>query len=170
MVNRTTQFRIKEEHALAAANRVVSRKLKVPLLPVIFVASGAGLIGLMLGEGRLLGEWLPLLSWLLLTLALILASMKFWSIPRQARRLYRQSSLKDEMITLEWDEDGFSVEGKSAKSKVLWPHLFAWDEHDSVILLLQNELTYNIIPRTTFDDTQLADLRECLVKSGLKRL
>ena len=38
MANRTAQFSIEEEHALAAAKLIMRRKLKIPLLPFLVLA------------------------------------------------------------------------------------------------------------------------------------
>ena len=170
MTTRTAQFRIKEEHALAGARLIMKRKLKVPIGPFIILAIVIGLIGLALGSDGLMGHALPILSWLVLVLALILSAVQYWVLPRQTRRMYNQTSLLREQIALSWDENGFAIEGNSAKSRIAWQDLYAWDEEQNLFVLMQNEMLYNLVPKSALDEEQTVDLRNCLKASGLKQL
>lgn len=170
MTIRETQFRVEEEHALSAARLIMKRKIKVPIPPFLIFAIAVALLGLALGNDGMMGGALPILSWLVLTFAFILAVVQFWVLPRQTRRMFRQTSLLRELITLSWDEDGFALEGESARSRIAWKDLYAWDEHESVFILMQNEMLYNLVPKLALDEGQTGDLRNCLEASGLKRL
>ena len=170
MTNRLVQFRIEEGHAVAAARLIMKRKLKVPILPFLLLAIVVAAIGLSMGGDGTLGQAIPILSWLVLALAFILAVVQFWLLPRQTRRMFQQTSLLREMITFEWDAECFSLEGESAKSRIAWKNLYAWDEHEGLFILMQNEMLYNLVPKSALDEGQISDLRDCLKRSGLKRL
>ena len=170
MTNRQTQFRIEEEHALAAARLIMKRKLKIPVAPFLIVAVVVAAIGLAMGSSGLPGEALPILAWLVLLLAFVLAVVQFWVLPRQTRRMFRQTSLLREQISMSWEENGFALEGASAKSRMPWKDLYAWAEAESLIILMQNEMLYNLVPKSALDEAQLADLRSCVEASSLKRL
>ena len=170
MTNRSATFRIEEQHALAAARLIMKRKLKIPVTPFLILATVVALLGLVLGGDGAMGDALPILAWLVLTFAFILAVVQFWVLPRQTRRMFQQTSLLRELITFNWDEDGIALEGESAKSRIAWRDLYAWDEEESLIILMQNEMLYNLVPKSALDDRQIGDLRNCLETSGLKRL
>ena len=170
MSNRCTQFRIEEKHALAAAKLIMRRKLKIPILPFLVIAVVVAAVALSMGGSGRLGQAMPILAWLVLTLALILGVVQFWVLPRQTRRTFHQTSLLREQIAFSWDETGFALEGESAKSRISWNNLFAWDEDESLFLLMQNEMLYNLVPKSALDEWQTENLRSCLEASGLRRL
>ena len=111
MSNRCTQFRIEEKHALAAAKLIMRRKLKVPILPFLVIAVVVAAVALSMGGSGTLGQAMPILAWLVLTLAFILGVVQFWVLPRQTRRMFHQTSLLREQIAFSWDETGFALEG-----------------------------------------------------------
>ena len=113
---------------------------------------------------------MPILSWLVLVLAFVLGVVQFWVLPRQTRRMYAQTSLLRETISFEWDADGFAIKGPSANSRLSWEMLHAWDEDDSIFVLMQNEMLYNLVPKSALAEGQEADLRGCLECSGLRKL
>ena len=170
MSNQSVQFCLEEEHALAAARLIMRRKLTVPILPFLVLAVVVAGIGLSMGADGVLGQALPVLSWLVLVLAFVLGVVQFWVVPRQRRRMYQQTSLLRESLTFSWDDDGFALEGESAKSRIEWEKLFAWDEGETIVILMQNEMLYNLVPKAALDDWQLGNLRNCLEESGLRRL
>ena len=84
--------------------------------------------------------------------------------------MYEQTSLLQEMLTFDWDAKGFSIKGESANSRIEWSKLYAWDEEDEIFVLMQNEMMYNLVPKSALAEGQEADLRGCLESSGLRRL
>lgn len=170
MESRSVTFQLSELQAAAAAKQVLRRRLKVPLWPVLAIGAPLAIVGLLLpGEGAI-GASIPILSWLVLILCFILGTVHYWLLPRQARRHFRQTSLLSEAMTLSWDEDGFSLAGDRASSRLAWRDLYAWDENDDIVLLMQSEMLYNLVPKSALTNEQTEDLKKCLKTAELRML
>lgn len=172
MVSRITKYNVSEDDAVAAARLVMRRKLKVPLAPFLLLILIVAGIALWLNgdSGTRFGLVLPVLAWLVLALAGILAVLQYWVLPRQARRTFQQTTLIKEQATFEWSDVGFSLQGESGRTRIGWNDLHAWAGGESVILLMQSEMMYNLLPKAAFSDEQQADLIACITASGLKKL
>ncbi|NVE93908.1 YcxB family protein [Altererythrobacter lutimaris] len=167
---RSVTFRTEPDQAVAATRLIMRRKTRFPIWPVVLVGIPVALTGIIIGGDGMFGIALPLMSWLVLILCIIVAFIHYWMLPRQARRSFQQTKLMQQESRLTWDDDGFSLEGENARSSLRWSDLYAWGEQDDLIVLLQSELLYNLVPLVALQQEQSNDLRSCLERSGLKRI
>lgn len=170
MTNRSVTFRASQEHAVAATRLIVRQRTKFPIWPVLVLGIPAGVLGIMMGAEGMFGIALPIMAALVLILCVIVAVVHYWMIPRQARRSFQQTRLLQQETRFSWDDEGFSLECDNARSRLGWGDLHAWGETDGLIVLMQSELLYNLVPVSAFEADQEADLRRSLERSGLKRL
>jgi hypothetical protein len=170
MTDRTAIYRVLQDHAVEGLRLVMRRKLKVPLAPFLILAVGVAAIAMLLPGGSRFGIALPVLAWLLIALAGILAVVHYWVLPRQARRMYSQAKLLKEEVTFAWDDEGYSVTGESSRTRLSWTDLYAWSENENLVLLHQSEMGFNLLPKSVISDAQLNDIRAHLDNAQVKKL
>lgn len=170
MTNRAATFRLDEQQTVSGMRLIMDQRLKLPLWPLLVFGLPIAVLAIFLGGDGILGQALPIMGWLVLILGAVVAIIQYWTLPRQVRRSFHQTSLLGEEMTFEWNEDGFAVSSDRASTRLDWTDLHAWGERDELFVLLQSEVLFNLVPQTALSQDQVADLRGCLEASGLKRI
>ncbi|QIG52819.1 YcxB family protein [Altererythrobacter sp. BO-6] len=170
MTNRTATFTLNEGHALGAMKLVMNRRTKIPVWPVVVFGPLIAVVFLLYKSDGPFSEILPILGWLVIVLSGLVAIAYYWALPRQVRRSFRQTAMLQEPMTIEWDEAGYALSSASGNARLNWDELYAWAEQDDIVLLMQSEMLYNLVPKAALSADQLGSLRSCLAHSGLKQL
>lgn len=95
--------------------------------------------------------------------------LNYLLLPRQVRRLFRQSKSQHHLMTFGWtSEDAYWHSGPS-NQRTPWLHYHRWLEARSAYLLYLNDTLYQFVPRHVLTAAQDSDFRETLIASGLPR-
>jgi len=97
-----------------------------------------------------------------------------FSVYRSATKSYTSNLRLSEGITYEFDSDLIRIKGDSFNSELTWPKTYKVLELNDWILIYQNKLVANVIPKNSFSSEQLTEFRQLVkglasVKSKLKK-
>lgn len=97
-----------------------------------------------------------------------------YSIYRSATKNFDSNQRLSEEITYEFDHELIHIKGESFQAELTWPKSYKVLELNSWILIYQNKLVANIIPKDSFSTEQLIEFRELVqglpdVKSKFKK-
>ena len=97
-----------------------------------------------------------------------------FSVYRSATKNYTSNQRLSEVIMYEFDIEQIRIKGESFNSELTWPKTHRVLELNDWILIYQNKLVANIIPKDSFSSEQLAEFKQLVkgltsVKSKLKR-
>lgn len=84
-----------------------------------------------------------------------------------ARRLYSSQPQINERISYTFGENGITIVGESFRSEIKWNMVYKIVEWENWVLLYQNSLTANVIPKECFGD-QMPQFRELVGRRGVK--
>ncbi|MGF7146619.1 signal transduction histidine kinase [Sphingomonas zeicaulis] len=152
---------LREEDVVAAARAHFRLLLTRPAALIIF-----GLIILLLGAGIVINlaagrqDFFP--PGALAFVALMLALLWFWTVPRTARRAYRQQAGLRYPVTYEWDEAQFRLRSQAGESRLAWSDIFAWHATPDLVLIYLSGNLYHLVPAHAFASTE--------ERAGLERL
>ncbi|MEO1011811.1 MAG: YcxB family protein [Bacteroidota bacterium] len=97
-----------------------------------------------------------------------------FSVYRSAKRNFDSHKRLKEKIIYVFDEEKISISGDSFASEMDWPQTHKVLELNNWILIYQNKLVANVIPKKAFKNNDLKEFKELLqnmprIKSKLKR-
>lgn len=91
-------------------------------------------------------------------------------IPRQARKVYAQQKTLHQPVEASWDETGYTASTETVSSVVVWTDYYGWSLDDKMVLFMQSQALFQMLPRHALTDVQLADLTDAVERSGLKKI
>ncbi|WP_332712431.1 YcxB family protein [Pelagibacterium mangrovi] len=94
----------------------------------------------------------------------------FVFLPRQARKVYAQQKTLHQPVEASWDEAGYTASTETVTSVVVWTDYYGWSLDDRMVLFMQSQVLFQMLPRQALTDAQLADLIEAVERSGLRRI
>lgn len=97
-------------------------------------------------------------------------AMRWFSLPGQALRAFRQNKTVHHPYTYAWTDDGISFESEAANARVAWRDLYRWGEGRSAFLFAVSERGVHFVPRRVLSDEAAADLRATALRHGPARL
>lgn len=68
------------------------------------------------------------------------------------RNTYRKSPILQEPLKLSFDDEGFSLEGESGQSTIVWDRFLKWKDSDTYVLLYISPRQYYIVPKRLRDE------------------
>lgn len=105
-----------------------------------------------------------LLYWCALLGAILLVG--YWRVPSQSRRLFAQHKALVDRTTADWDSNGIAFTSAKGSTRLAWGDFTGLMEDDHSLLLLQNELLFNLIPKRVLSIEQIADIRTSAGNAG----
>jgi len=160
-------FSITEDEAAAAARLVAHKQIWSRPIFTILIGLILALVAILaLIEPQALDN--PML-FALGGVAVVLMLMIRLVVPFHARRHYRQSAALRDEIEAEWNEKGIRFSSAHGNSNFAWNEFYRWAENESLILLYQSQMLYNIIPKRVLRQGELTDLLSWIEKSGLEK-
>lgn len=168
MADGQVAFELDEEDVVGAARHFAARRL--PIRPGILVTCAlvAGMIGLLLARGSD-NHLLNVLSLMVLVLALVMAALVFFVVPRQARNHFRELASARGDMTFAWDDRGTLLTGAKGVTNLAWSDYSGWSETDGLLILLQSRMLYNLVPKRALTEGQLTEIRACLASAGVRQ-
>ncbi|WP_158013913.1 YcxB family protein [Sphingomonas sanxanigenens] len=140
---------LREEDVVAASRAHFRLQLTNPVFLIVF-----GLMILILGAGIIIelaaGRLDLFLSGALAFIVLMLALLWFWTVPRTARRAFRQQAGLRYPTSYEWDEAQFRVRSQAGESRLSWDDIFAWHATPDMILIYLSGNLYHLVPARVF--------------------
>ena len=109
-----------------------------------------------------------------LVFGLLVIGVLPFSVYRSANKNYNSNQRLTEVITYEFDHERVRIEGESFNSELTWPKTHKVLELKDWVLIYQNKLVANVIPKESFSSQQLTEFRQLVnslteVKSKLKK-
>ncbi len=100
-------------------------------------------------------------------IVLMLSIVRFITVPRFAKRAWRDFALIKEPISLSLHGTGFNLVQPSAHVEALWEKMIAWDEDKLIFAIYVTRQQAYILPKDQVDEEHIDYARERLVESGL---
>lgn len=171
----TESFRYTEQDLVDAARLFSGRSLRRPKVIVAYVV--LWLVGLIFFMNLVSGPGMFDLAAILdnIGLAIAISILPFalvfawanWLIPAVARRNFRQQrSLRGEFVYA-WTEDKLSVKIEYGSFDMPWDHFVGWAENHKILLLLESDRLYRVIPKRVLNPDQQAELQRLCAKAGI---
>ncbi|MEM7688153.1 MAG: YcxB family protein [Pseudomonadota bacterium] len=98
---------------------------------------------------------------------LMLAIIRYVTVPRFARKAYRDFALIREPIEFSPREDGFTLHQPSAHVDAQWLNMIAWDENEKVFAIYVTRQQAYILPKQQVEAEVIDFVRAGLINSGL---
>lgn len=141
------------------------RKAVNILLSIIGLAMFIGAILYFIGVISIPTDGPPYITLLLGFLIVVVSPLSTYIASRRA--FYSHTSLR-ETIFYEFEDDKIQVTGETFNSVLTWSSIYKVLELKHWMLIYQSKLIANIIPKQSFQGTQLADFRELVKNSNVK--
>jgi hypothetical protein len=135
---------------------------------------GAGIGGGIVGAT--VGGWIAAVSYAVATafIGLILAPLVFGlcylTLPRLARRLYRQDKSLQRPLRMAWSDAGITFSSQNGWGKVEWADLYRWTPARGTFLFFISERLFHFLPRRVLAEEQTADLVATAAAHGPPRI
>jgi len=100
-------------------------------------------------------------------IALMLAIVRYITVPRFARKAWRDFALIREPMTLTLHEEGFTLDQPSAHVDGRWSNMIAWDEDVKVFAIYVTRQQAYILPKDQIEADIIDYARARLIDSGL---
>ena len=107
-----------------------------------------------------------LIAILILPFALVFVWAK-WVIPTMARRNFRQQRAFQAEFTYGWNDERLTVSTEYGHFDIPWHHFVGWAENANIILLLETDRLYRVIPKRVLNPDQQHSLRHHLAGIGI---
>lgn len=131
-----------------------------------------GLLILVLGAAIIFdiagGRFDPFPPGALALAALMIALLWFWTVPRTARRAYRQQAGLRYPASYEWDEHQLRLGSKVGESRLAWDDIFAWHATPDLVMIYLSGNLYHLVPARAFASAEArAGFENLLVRNGV---
>ena len=97
-------------------------------------------------------------------------AMRWFLLPGQALRAFRQNKTSHHPYTYCWTDEGIGWESGAATARVAWRDLYRWGEGRSAFLFAVSERGIHVVPCRVLSDDQAADLRATAFRHGPPKL
>lgn len=94
----------------------------------------------------------------------------FFDLPRQARKVYAQQKTLHQPIDASWTPDAYVTTAEDAASTIGWGEYYGWSADEKVVLLMQSQALFQMLPRRALSESQMSDLLATIQSSGLKKI
>jgi hypothetical protein len=134
---------LQAEYRITEDDYVRALRLDLVGRPALLLACGAILIMLMLAIWSILGG-----ARVIIAIPVVLGIFAFIALPLQARRYYQLNKDIQELITVEFDDDGLQFSAIDGHSKLPWPKIIKWRQNDHFILVYKMPHIFHIVPKS----------------------
>ncbi|HEY5712118.1 MAG TPA: YcxB family protein [Allosphingosinicella sp.] len=142
--------------------RHISVLILIFFLPFVWLGSASGR-GMLPGQNDLYAIALPIL--LGLAFFWLCRLSVYVSVPRVARRVFRQRASFQRAMSFAWTEQGLGSQTAHGASLIPWNEFYRWHAGEHSFLFFADELMFYFIPRSALSNAQAQDL-EATVNAG----
>lgn len=96
------------------------------------------------------------------------AIIRYFSVPRHAKRAWQEFALIKEQMELRVSEGGFELDQPSAHVKSSWCDMVAWNEDERVFAIYVTQQQAYILPKGQIEASLIDYARTQLIESGLQ--
>ncbi len=100
-------------------------------------------------------------------MVLMFVLTRFVTVPRHAKKSWRDFALLREPVELTLSQDGFSMVQPSAEVTAKWSDMVAWNESEHVFAIYITQHQAYILPKPQIPASHIDFARERLMESGL---
>ena len=140
------EIRLEEQDLVAAAAAHQLLNLRHWTSLTIFVGLPAAFLVYAIVDKGPLGIPLAVAGFI----ALFLVILRYWTVPRHARRAFHQQAAFHHPVRIEWDEQQFRLDSKNGTSRLDWSDIFAWHPARDIILIYLSAQLYHLVPARAF--------------------
>lgn len=161
-----------EQDVIAAAlsfQRLALKRRPFAIFVSVIVAIIVAMAWLLAREGEFLEVLLIMTGSGLVTLLLMIALLRWVSVPMSARRQFRQSVSLGEPVTFSFDEDQIELGNERSYARFAWGEFHRWHETDCYFMLYQSAMLYNILPKRDMSENQIVKVQTFLETKGPQR-
>lgn len=108
--------------------------------------------------------------WLMIALVAMPFILYYRLLPRRARKIHAQQKSLQVPVGASWTEKGYFASSALGSGTIPWTSYHDWRRDKAMILLMQSEVLFQMIPRRALSAEQDADLVAALERSGLKEV
>lgn len=94
----------------------------------------------------------------------------FVYIPRLARRVYAQQKSMHQPVEASWTDESYTASSGTTSGTVAWTDYYGWSVDDRMVLFMQSQLLFQMVPRHGLTREQTDDLIAHVERSGLRRI
>lgn len=94
----------------------------------------------------------------------------FVMLPRQARKIHSQQKTMQHPVEASWSREAYSASTETVTSTTPWSDYYGWSADETMVLLMQSPVLFQMVPRHALSREQAEDLIGLLGQSGLRRL
>lgn len=80
----------------------------------------------------------------------MIALLWFWTVPRAARRAFRQQAGFAYPISYAWEDSQFRLTSRTGESRLAWDEIFAWHGTPDLVLIYLSANLYHLVPARAF--------------------
>ncbi|MBK4215986.1 YcxB family protein [Paracoccus caeni] len=165
-----TNFTITAEDYANALRLHARRHWAVNLAPKLFVAAlliAAVLVMVLSGFDR---TWTIIgICWLCVGIGMPLLAYKV-ILPRRARSIYAKQKTMQHPVSASWTDEAYSASTAHISGTTLWNDYYGWSADEKMVILMQSQVLFQMIPRHALSDEQAASLLDTIERSGLRKL
>src|SRR5690606_26244767 len=94
----------------------------------------------------------------------------FIYLPRLARRVHPPPTTLHQPVEASWTEEGYTASSGTTTGTVAWTDYYGWSADDRMVLFMQSQLLFQMVPRHGLTREQADDLIAHVERSGLRRI
>ncbi|WMT89454.1 YcxB family protein [Pelagibacterium sp. H642] len=91
-------------------------------------------------------------------------------VPRRARKVYSQQKTLKQPVEVSWTQEAYIAHTEAAASTVAWTDYYGWSADGKMVMFMQSQNLFQMLPRHALTDEQMNDLTAIIERSGLKRI
>lgn len=105
----------------------------------------------------------------LVLIVVIYPIVYFVTLPRRARRLYRQHKALQQTWTFRWSDSGLSMESATGLTTYPWVDFHRWRVGRRSVLLFLNDQLFFYLPRRLLDEASVEEIGSMARAAGVPR-
>ncbi len=90
-------------------------------------------------------------------MALFFVALRYWFVPRQARRIFAQTRALQRPFHWTWNEEQLQLSTDLVKAVVPWTHLLKWRESEQIFIVYPSVAAFYVFPKRAFQDRAAID-------------
>lgn len=105
----------------------------------------------------------------LLIIGLLFLFTRYFTIPRQVRRVFTVNKSLSYQQSVCWDQETISLSSEEGNAKIKFSNFAAWKVVEGHVMLYRSDLLFHILPASIFsDDAQRNQLIEYIRNAGVR--
>jgi hypothetical protein len=140
-----TEENLKAAYSLHLARFSVKRLLVMAALGMFVGLAVAGLSGTRNMNDVMLVT-IGMLCWALVVTLVIYLTIRYFWIPRFARRVFAQQKDLQSETEISWDDRSFVAANANGSGSLPWADFHRWKQDEAALLLYRSEALFNFLP------------------------